>query len=289
MVSKTWDFTLNNYTPGEVSTFQSWSEEVSKMVVSKELSESGTPHLQGRITFKRAYRLKALRKQVPRAHWEPTKATADSLYCKKVDSEVILDVNNRKQGQRSELSDAVDTIKSGVSVKKLWEEHPLTMVKFHRGLMQARKYLAPKPVHVKYDRDSFSEPLVDFDELHTGRGKSVILVGPPNIGKTEFAKAHFERPLFVTHKDNLGDFDPEHHDGIIFDDMDFSHWPRSSQIHLIDVDNPRTLDIKYGTATIPQGVRKIFTCNFDNIFSLNDEAISTRLHILRVDEFLILK
>lgn len=288
-VSKTWDFTLNNYTPVHIETLESWTDEVNKMVVAKEIAETGTPHLQGRITFKRSYRLVALKKLL-NAHWEPTKASADSLYCKKADSEIIIDVNNKHQGKRNEIVDALADITAGVSRHNMWKLHGPVMWKANRQtISDAYKNLAPKIAHTAHDASEFSQPLVNWDELHNGRGRSLLLTGPPNIGKTEFAKAHFRSPLFVTHRDNLGDFDPEQHDGIIFDDMDFSHWPRSAQIHIADVDNPRSIDIKYGTATIPAHTPKIFTANHASIFDLNDTAISSRLEHLTVDEFLIIK
>jgi len=71
--------------------------------------------------------------------------------------------------------------------------------------------------------------------------------------------------------------------------MDFSHWPRSVQIHIADVDNFCFIDIKYGTATISAHIFKIFTANHASIFDLNDTAISSRLEHLTVDEFLIIK
>lgn len=70
--SKTWIFTINNYTDDEVAFFRDRIDGVTRLVVSKEIGEAGTPHLQGYVTFKKAKRLSALKKIVPRAHWEPS-------------------------------------------------------------------------------------------------------------------------------------------------------------------------------------------------------------------------
>lgn len=81
--AKTWVFTLNNYTEQEYTQIKSLVG-VSKGIVGKEVGENGTPHLQGTITFKKAYRLTALKKLLPRAHWEACKAVDASWnYCMK--------------------------------------------------------------------------------------------------------------------------------------------------------------------------------------------------------------
>lgn len=110
---------------------------------------------------------------------------------------------------------------------------------------------------------------------------SVVLLGPSNIGKTQFAKAHFDNALFVNHMDRLKDFDETVHDGIIFDDMDFLHMPRTTQIHLTDWDEDRDIHVRYGVARIPAGTKKIFTCNS---MCLNDcdDAIARRIKIIRL-------
>lgn len=100
----TWDFTLNNYTEKELAALESWGPEVRRLVVTKEIGESKTPHLQGRVLFKRAYRLTGLKKLLSRANWSPTKCKQDFLYPLKDDSTPFLNVDNRQgQGTRNDL------------------------------------------------------------------------------------------------------------------------------------------------------------------------------------------
>lgn len=96
--------------------------------------------------------------------------------------------------------------------------------------------------------------------------KTTLVYGNSNTGKTSFVKAHFNNPLFCSHIDNLKRFDVTKHDAIIFDDMAFDHWPIASVIHLVDMDEERTIHIRYGTVTIPAGVQKVFTSNKKEIF-----------------------
>lgn len=65
--------------------------------------------------------------------------------------------------------------------------------------------------------------------------------------------------------------------------MDISHWPRTSQIHLLDFDNARAIHLRHVVATIPAGVIKIFTSNND-ICNLSDPAIRRRIYKVTVRE-----
>jgi len=105
--------------------------------------------------------------------------------------------------------------------------------------------------------NEFLPPRMDLQE----DVRSLIIVGKAGTGKTEYAKAHFKTPLFVTHMDVLLEFNEKKHDGIIFDDMDFKHLPRTAQIHLVDWDNNRAIHCRYAVAKIPKHTRKIFCVN----------------------------
>lgn len=65
--------------------------------------------------------------------------------------------------------------------------------------------------------------------------------------------------------------------------MDIRHWPRTSQIHLLDFDNVRAIHLRHVVATIPANVFKIFTSNED-IVDLSDAAIRRRIYKITVRE-----
>lgn len=91
---------------------------------------------------------------------------------------------------------------------------------------------------------------------------SAVLVGPPGIGKSVWAKLHAPKPcLWVSHLDVLRMYRPNYHKSIIFDDMSFKHMPVQAQIHLTDWTDSRQIHCRYGYATIPKQTIKIFTCN----------------------------
>lgn len=135
----------------------------------------------------------------------------------------------------------------------------------------------------KYTPDQFNLALTDPEVFNT---KSLIAWGPPGIGKTQWAKAHFRCPLLVNHMDVLKSFKQGVHDGIIFDDMDFNGtWClRDTQIALLDQEEPRDIHCRYRTAFIPAGTPKIFCTNQDRgwIFPFDDQALKRRAQIIHI-------
>jgi len=92
--------------------------------------------------------------------------------------------------------------------------------------------------------------------------KSTVIIGESGIGKTVYAKRKATKPsLFVSHMDDLKAFDVRRHKSIIFDDMCFSHMPTQAQIHLVDLFEPRSIHVRYGTVKIPANLERWFTCN----------------------------
>lgn len=84
---KHWVFTLNNYLAGDEAGL--WLLPYEYAVLGCEVGESGTPHIQGYVIFKKKYRMSQLKgtPQGARCHWEPQSVYSTPLqaaeYCKK--------------------------------------------------------------------------------------------------------------------------------------------------------------------------------------------------------------
>lgn len=112
------------------------------------------------------------------------------------------------------------------------------------------------------------------------QNRCLVVVGESGIGKTTWAKRIAPKPcLFVSHIDDLKKFQIGYHQSIIFDDVTFTHYPITAQIHLVDIENPRSIHVRYGTAKINAGIPKIFTCNTDPV-DRNNDAIRRRIQYL---------
>jgi len=239
-------------------------------VVSKELHESGKKHYHAYVHYDNK-----LDTQDPRffdfsdVHPNIINPGAGWIsYCKK-EKEFITNI----EVNPFTAALACDTVDDAMDF--LWQKRPQCMAlngdRIEKNMAKRMRILPPKPGNYF---GPWRWPMLENIQ-------SVVLIGPSNIGKTQYAKAHFNNPLFVSHKDRLRDFEPGTHDGIIFDDMDFNHYPRTAQIHLTDWDEDRDLDARYMCAKIPANTRKIFTCNtmcVDN----RDEAIARRITVINL-------
>lgn len=111
--------------------------------------------------------------------------------------------------------------------------------------------------------------------------KPTVLIGPSGCGKTTWAQRVCPKPaLFCSHIDDLKRLEPGYHKSIIFDDMDFAHLPRPTQIYICDNDCDRSIHCRNTNAWIPKGITKIFTCN--SFPFIDDEAIQRRIHIVKI-------
>ena len=112
-------------------------------------------------------------------------------------------------------------------------------------------------VHKFRDSNTWTEEAQDIPTTF----KTLFLSGVTGTGKTQWAINHFNNPLICSQRDDLRNFDPKRHDGIIFDDMSFKDWTRTECIHLCDWDEQRSVRCRYTDAVIPPKTRKIFTSN----------------------------
>lgn len=277
-----WVFTLNNYTDAERALLDGLvesSSHVAFLSYGREVGESGTPHLQGHLeltTRMRVPQLKAILGQ--RVHLEVRRGSFEQAQQYVEKDGVVSTFGERVSkgaGKRTDLDELAEEIRGGAEKRVLAETYGKEFIKYSKGIDNYYDLFAVAKYQVCNGPWKWSHNFL-FD-------KSVILWGAAGIGKTEYAKYLLPNALFVSHMDDLGGFN-SHYDGIIFDDMSFIHLPRTAQIHVLDVDNQRSIHIRYKTATIPAHTKKIFLTNEINgrIVDTLDAAIARRVEIVEL-------
>lgn len=194
----------------------------------------------------------------------------------------------RDRGRRGDPGEYIQLARdgdAGGAIRAFADKHPMQYA-INKPRVEANlRALASAQAdrEIEYKRDDFN--LVDTD-FKWDTSKSLILSGPTDIGKTKFAQCLAgPKYIFVRHMDKLKEFAPGQ--TIIFDDMNFSHWPRESVIHLVDVGEDSQLNVKHSMVDIPKGTPRIFTTNlmFEEIFPPDPHnAIKRRVQFERFDD-----
>lgn len=136
--SRHWCFTLNNYSEDDARLFQSLPQGCIYSCVGKEVGDSGTPHLQGFLSFTHPQRLTGLRRAwfAGRAHWETARSPwLASAYCKKAGDyqEFGQSPTKPSPGTRTDLSAFKNAVKGGcLSSKRLREDYSDVYARYPR-------------------------------------------------------------------------------------------------------------------------------------------------------------
>lgn len=139
-------------------------------------------------------------------------------------------------------------------------------------IMKSFQALRRKELTVTHPLTSFQLPSTEWN-----RDLSLILSGLTGTGKTALAKALMPKALMINHIDRLREYN-DTYEGVIFDDMDFHHYPRESHIHLVDTYEERDIHGRNVNGRLPAGTPRIFTTNRQprDILLLSDPAVARR-------------
>jgi len=140
--AKHWCFTLNNYTEEDVLIVDGLldaCEECTYVIYGKEVGESGTPHLQGFISFSKRLRLSQVRTVFPsNPHLEVSRNPLHAInYCKKDGDFYEFGTWVGGQGARGDLDAFKDAVKAGLmDLKEIREKHSDVYAKYTRFCLE---------------------------------------------------------------------------------------------------------------------------------------------------------
>lgn len=189
----------------------------------------------------------------------------------------------QKDGYEEAYRRALGAESYNAAIQILREKVPRDYVLFNRQIVSTLQTEFKSKWNNNSSNLLFTVPRINQDKLNNN---AIVINGPSGIGKTQYALSHFLEPVLLSHIDDLKKITPTT-DGIVFDDMNFNHWPPNSCIHLCDMELPRSINVKYGTKEIPQYLKRIFTTNrpFNELWSkdcslLELQAITRRCHCI---------
>lgn len=211
--SKHWCFTLNNYTNEEYERIKQVSDAVY-LIMGKELGESGTPHIQGFITYPKRRTLRRVKEQLGnRVHLEPARGTPSQAaeYCKKEGDYWEAGTLPSGQGKRNDLEELRSLLSRRVPLREIADTQFGSFIRYQRGIMAARMVYANT-------RNWVSEVYVYW--------------GPTGTGKTK--KAWCEAPEAYVHPGGPWFDGYDGHESVIFDDFGGSEFKLTYLLKLLD-------------------------------------------------------
>lgn len=273
-----WCFTLNLNVEHDDHPQLDWEEfdNLKYGIYQLEMAATGQPHYQGYVEFNYpGKRLTALKKILPRAHWEERRGSAEQarVYC--TPTKGVCDEHDptyldgpwetgkwepQSQGKRNDLNEIVDMIKRGNNSMDILNAYPGQFVRYHSGITKAMSVI------------DMSRPRVTTPEV-------IFCYGEPGTGKSFWAGHSCPTAdQYWKYPDKW--WDGYRQQGTIILD-DFTGWlPYHEWLRLCD-GNPLTPEIK-GAHTSINSPRIIITSNFLPTewwkkITVNSEAILRRI------------
>lgn len=190
---KNWCFTLNNYSQDEYNHLCNavGVNDCLYIIFGKEKSKTGTPHLQGFISFnKRTYLTEVKKRTSERCHLELARMVAESIeYCKKDGDFFEKGTIPIGQGKRSDLDDFKMDVKKGLlSIKDIREKHSLVYAKYKSFVLEYLIDHTPSKVIPSYVLHDWQKDLTEKLQQDPDDRTVIFIVDKTgNNGKTWFA------------------------------------------------------------------------------------------------------
>jgi len=189
--AKNWAFTLNNYTDADIARLSAPSAEVSYLIAGKEVGDSGTPHLQGYVSFRGRKRFTQVRAFLgDSAHIEVARnCNAAIEYCKKDGDFFEVGTAPEGAGHRSDLDAFKEDVKSGNhDLSSIREIHSDAYAKYPRFCLEYIQDNLPKKQIVAHPlRDWQADMNVKLNAEPDDRTVYFLVDVTGNNGKTWFA------------------------------------------------------------------------------------------------------
>ena len=179
-----WQFTVNNYSPADERILELLATRdetpVTYLIYGKETGSSGTPHLQGHVSYRTQTKFRTVKDELPPgAHIEMVRLLQRHIdYCKKDGSFTEYGTPPTReasnQGTRSDLDNFRRTVASGVyDGPTLRAEHPVVMARYPVFARSIVSDLYPAPALPDHELRPWQRSVVD--RLHAPPDSRTVL------------------------------------------------------------------------------------------------------------------
>ncbi|AXL65931.1 replication-associated protein [Sierra dome spider associated circular virus 2] len=216
-------FTLNN--PQGTPMFV--PDKMKYMVYQKESGENGTNHYQGYVELLSPTGMPSVKRMIGQnPHLEPRRGTQAEAraYCMKPETRVdgpweMGTFTENNQGKRTDLELAIQDIDGGSSMARVALDHPVTFVKYPRGL-------------------SAYANMRNFRGTTYTKKQSIVLWGSPGCGKTSTLVNYFP-DMYVKMCDNKWWDGYSDQKQVLLDDFPNTYTAKQTKDLLGELDLPR--------------------------------------------------
>lgn len=192
--AKHWCFTLNNYDDGALLKIRNAFDAggISYLIFGKEVGATGTPHLQGFVSFKKKLRLAPIIALVGQAHWTIARNVRQSIeYCKKDGDVTEYGAPPNVPGGSGERTDLLAfraAVEEGmVDPTELRAAFPVVMARYRHFALSTIRDFQPLPPIPDHELLPWQQLLVDsLDGEPNPRTITFVIDEVGNKGKSWF-------------------------------------------------------------------------------------------------------
>lgn len=188
--AKHWCFTLNNYTPEDVERLTALEGSVDYLIFGREVGASGTPHLQGFVSFPTRVRRTRAVEVIGQAHFTVARKIEASIeYCRKEGDVTEFGNPPKSPGSRSDLEQFKAAVVAGeFSMSVLRHDFSDVVARFPKFCSDYVQDHLPKKVVPPHPLREWQQ-LLNNDLNHTPDDRKVIFIVDVvgNTGKSWFS------------------------------------------------------------------------------------------------------
>jgi Putative viral replication protein len=185
-----WCFTLNNYQAEDLARLETLSTDLDYLIYGKEVASSGTPHLQGFVSFRTRVRRATAIERVGQAHFTVARKIDEAIeYCKKEGDFTEYGTRPKSPGSRSDLDDLKAAVLAGeYSLPALRLQFSDVVARYPRFVSDFVADNIPQKAVESFPLRPWQQTL-NHDLLMEPDGRKIIFIVDPlgNTGKSWFA------------------------------------------------------------------------------------------------------